>query len=42
MKKLIIAILLSVIKAKSSKDTKLIEILSENDDELDIMREKLI
>jgi hypothetical protein len=42
MKKLIIAFLLSAIKAKSSKDTKLIEILSQNDDELDVMREKLI
>ena len=42
MKQFIIALLLSVIETKTSKDTTLIEILNDNDDELDAMREKLI
>jgi hypothetical protein len=42
MKQFITALLLSVIQTKTSKDTTLIEILNDNDDELDAMREKLI
>jgi hypothetical protein len=42
MNKFIIALLLSAIKTKKSIDSTLIEILNDNDDELDVMREKLI